>query len=173
VRKVRLIFNLFVVWFLTGLWHGAALHFIAWGLVFFVLLSFEKFFLIPKRFSNTGAALYRIFTLLCVLFSWVLFRAESLKSAVKYMLSMFALRGNPLLSDQAISALREYKVFLIAGIILSTPIIKHICEYFKNGNRFMRCSYHITTVASCCFLFFWSLSFLILGSHNPFLYFNF
>ena len=78
--KVRLIGNLFVVWTLTGIWHGANWTFLLWGLWYFLLLTFEKMTGIPQNLQKkSGKILYYIFTILCVIWGWVLFRADSVQ----------------------------------------------------------------------------------------------
>jgi D-alanyl-lipoteichoic acid acyltransferase DltB (MBOAT superfamily) len=172
--KTRLVFNLFVVWGLTGLWHGAAFNFLAWGLMFFTLITFEKVSGITQKLNGSlTITLYRIGTLLCLLFGWVLFRANGIHAATRYVLSMFGLADNSFFCENTIAALREYKVFLLAGIILSTPLIKKCSEYMKKGNAPIRVLYNTGMIVCYCFTFFWSLSFLIMDAHNPFLYFNF
>ena len=78
VKQSRLICNLFIVWLLTGVWHGANWTFILWGLWYFILLAFEKLTGYPKRFKNIFfIGLYRIWTLFCILIGWVLFRSSN------------------------------------------------------------------------------------------------
>ena len=93
VNKLRLILNLLIVWLLTGIWHGASWNFILWGLYYFVFLVMEKLFFINK-FNNSklksfiSNTLGRIYSLLVVIFGWVLFRATTLTSAISYIKTM-------------------------------------------------------------------------------------
>lgn len=83
--RARLVFNLFVVWALTGSWHGANWTFVAWGLMYFVLIALEKLTGYPAKFkSRAPKILYRVFTLLCVLAGWVVFRADTIAVAGRY-----------------------------------------------------------------------------------------
>ncbi|MDR2864906.1 MAG: MBOAT family protein [Spirochaetaceae bacterium] len=84
--KQRLVLNLFVVWMLTGVWHGANWNFVFWGFFYFVLLAFEKLSALPEKLEHSfiGAQVYRVFTLFFVMFGWVFFRANGFKNAVKY-----------------------------------------------------------------------------------------
>lgn len=177
VKKTsRLVFNLFVVWLLTGIWHGASWNFLLWGLLYFVLITFEKLTGIPDKFkSKTLKILYRIFTLLSVLVGWVLFRAPGLKAAIRYLLSMLALKGNPILSVDVKFYFREYLFLLILGLIVSTDIPKKILEKLKsNKDKKIRINIVKTLeILVLLFSFIWSLSYIILGSYNPFIYFNF
>ena len=173
--NARLIFNLFVVWVLTGAWHGASWNFVAWGLLYFVLIAFEKLTGYPGKFnSSLSRSLYRVFTLLCVLGGWVLFRADGLKNAVKYGLSMFGLQGNPVFCDNVILTFREYWLFLIAAVLCSTELFKRIrTRLDDSGRRVLRVAVNTLVVGFYIFCFIWAVSFLILGAHNPFIYFNF
>ena len=102
----RLIFNLFVVWFSTGLWHGANWTFIAWGLMYFVLLCVEKL----TGFEKCSVPLWLawIYTMLFVVLGWVLFRAENLTGAVKYVLAMFGIGASGLLDAKAAYYMAEH-----------------------------------------------------------------
>ncbi|MCL2124775.1 MAG: MBOAT family protein [Oscillospiraceae bacterium] len=172
---IRLVFNLFVVWALTGAWHGANWNFILWGLLYFVLIAFEKLTGYPQKFkSPVPKGLYRAFTLLCVLGGWVLFRASGTTEAIKYGLSMFGLRDNPLFCDNVILTFREYWLFLVAAALCSTELFKRLRSRVDNsGRKAVRICANAFTVVFYLFCFFWSVSFLILGAHNPFIYFNF
>ena len=94
VSKSRNIFNLFVVWGLTGVWHGANWTFIVWGLMYFVLLTFEKLTGFEKRKSKPFMVFRWFYTMFFVIMGWVVFRSNSLTDAFVYMKSMFGLNGN-------------------------------------------------------------------------------
>jgi D-alanyl-lipoteichoic acid acyltransferase DltB (MBOAT superfamily) len=173
--KSRLVFNLFVVWLLTGIWHGASWNFALWGLMYFVVIVFEKFTGFPDRF-RTGFAkgCYRVFTLLCILFGRVLFRADTASAAIRYASSMFGLSKNAFFSDVVILSIREYWVFLVVSILCSTELFKRLRERVDGAEGTgLRAAANTFTVAFYVFCFFWAVSFLILGAHNPFIYFNF
>ncbi|MBR4758693.1 MAG: MBOAT family protein [Lachnospiraceae bacterium] len=189
VKTGRRIWNLFVVWLLTGLWHGANLTFVAWGLLYFVFLVLEKYLIKPERFKNTMAkTLYRLFTLAVVNFLWVLFRAKDLTAGIAYIARMFgagapAAKGKEAAAQAAISApagwygmmLRQYGIFLVVAIIFAVPVQrlflnnKKEAEKPEGGCGIRKCISAILLL----FAFLWSVSYLILGAHNPFLYFNF
>ena len=173
--KSRLIFNLFIVWLLTGIWHGASWNFVFWGLMYFVLIAFEKVSGYPDKFkSNSTKAAYRIFTLLCVLGGWVLFRATGLRAAIGYGLSMFALRGNPVFCDMVILSFREYWLFMIFSVLCSTQIFKKLSAYISETESiYVRATVNTSKLVFYTFCFIWSISFIIIGAHNPFIYFNF
>ena len=173
--KDRLVFNLLVVWVLTGLWHGASWNFVLWGLLYFVLITFEKLTGCPEIF-NTGfsKAIYRVFTLLAILGGWVLFRSLGTKAAIQYGLSMFGFLGNKLICDNVIMYLRDYWVFLVGAMLCSTEIFKWLRKSIDSlEQRIIRIALNSLSVGIYLFAFFWAVSFLILGAHNPFIYFNF
>ncbi|GHU80551.1 hypothetical protein AGMMS49992_33590 [Clostridia bacterium] len=174
--KGRLVLNLFVVWLLTGIWHGASWNFIIWGLFYFVLLVIEKLTGIPKRFKRGWLkAAYRAFTLLCVMFGWVLFRAVGLDGFVGYTRSMFGLSGNVLTDANVIFAIREYWLFLLFAILCSTTLFRFLQAKVNelSKNVFTHAVANVTSIIVTMFLFIYSISFLIIGGHNPFIYFNF
>ena len=173
--KLRLIFNLFVVWLATGIWHGASWNFMLWGLMYFVAIAVEKLLSLPKWLEGhkPAAFLYQAFTLLVVVLGWVLFRAENLAAAKLYLKSMFGMADNALADSVVQFNLREYLAIFLAGCLCATPIFKILKE------RISRCG---RRAASLCagagytvqfILFIVSVSFLVMDAHNPFIYFNF
>ncbi len=169
VGVARHIFNLFAVWFLTGLWHGANYTFIVWGLLYFVMQLAEKFIIKPQRLHGAAAAVWRIVTLLTVNFAWVLFNSADLASAGQYLAGMLGLRGLPL-SDAALwGLLREQGAWLILGVVFSTPIAAHMgarCRRIRWMDKLV-----LPVAETAVFLF--AVSFVVMGAHNPFIYFNF
>lgn len=173
--KWRLVFNLAVVWLATGIWHGASWNFILWGVLYGVLLIFEKLTKWPEKVEkHIGIRIpYQIFTLLMVMLGWVLFRAIDLPSALNYMKAMFGLAPGGFINDTAIMYIRDYAVMVVAGIIFSTPLIGFIAGKIRNkikwtDNAFQIGGYLVQTV-----LFIISVSFIVMNAHNPFIYFNF
>lgn len=173
VKPLRHIINLLTVWVLTGLWHGADITFAAWGLMYFIMLVFEKYILKPeKKNSKIFGFMWRVITLLVVNFGWILFHMESFNGAVEYIKAMFGLYGNTLVCDTTLMVIREYGIFIAFGFIFSAPVVPQV--YLKSqGNRVGK-AVSIYIVPICYFMIFiWAVSFLILGAHNPFIYFNF
>ncbi len=171
--KARLYFNLLVVWFLTGIWHGANWNFIVWGLLYFVLIAFEKTTGWPKNFkSNFTKTVYRILTLLFINFQWVLFNSADLYSGLRYIKHMLISPANALADRRALILLSEYGVFVIAGIILAVPVIPWIKERASKNKMASRIVDVVCAVALCG-MFLWALSFVVAGQNNPFMYANF
>lgn len=165
--KARLIFNLFVVWACTGLWHGANWTFIAWGLLYFVLLTFEKLTGIAqtKRFRP----LRHLYTMFFVVMGWVLFRAENMGWAIAYMKTMFLGGAAGLMDNTAYYYLCEYAITFILCIIACFPV-KKLVERLSGK---MALWTERLSVFWYVALFVLSLSYIAKSSYNPFIYFNF
>lgn len=173
VSKAVTVRNMLVVWLLTGIWHGANFTFIFWGLGYFILLMLEKFMFKPEeRNSRVFRTLWQVFTLLCVNFGWVIFNSPSLKSGLRFCLSMLGVYVHRFSWDVTMQAyFREYGIYILAGIIFSTPVLKILRE--KAGNSKAASVFAIAEPVGYGLIFLWAVSFLILGAHNPFIYFNF
>ena len=173
VSKGKQIFNMFVVWVLTGVWHGANYTFIAWGLVYFILLVVEKIIVKPDERKNAVLrVVWQGFTLICVNFGWVIFNATSLKAGVRYCLAMLGYYGNKAVIDNdVLYAVEEYGFFMILGIVFSTPIMKIVFEKLEETKA--RKVFFVLEPLLYGMILVWATSFLILGAHNPFIYFNF
>lgn len=181
--RKRLLLNLLIVWGLTGLWHGANWTFISWGLLYFVLIAWEKLFNFEKRVmpladrSRLVSVLTRSYTLLMVLFGWVLFRAESIGDAVKYLKIMLFLSDAPAYDLSAVMEMRENAVFFFFGILFSMPVARWLSARFdarfedRLGGRWSPADLRgpMTLLA----LFVISVAYLVKGAYNPFIYFNF
>ena len=174
-KNGRLVFNLFVTWMLTGVWHGASWNFIAWGLMYFVLIAFEKLSGYPEKFKTAlGKALYRAFTLLCVVGGWVVFRAVGGAAALAYGKSMLGLFGNPMTCDFVILTFREYWLFLLLALLFSTALPSKFADRLGNAeSKKVSFTFNTLHVLLLVFCFFWAVSFIILDAYNPFIYFNF
>jgi len=131
--KWRLVFNLFIVWVLTGLWHGAAWTFVLWGLFFFVLIAFEKVTGFDKWIERVPV-LSNSYMLICVLVGWVLFRAEGGRHAVDYLFSMVGLNANPFIGMDTLRFGLEFIFTWVIGIIACIPVTKMLMKnHFSQG----------------------------------------
>ena len=168
VSKSRNIFNLFVVWLLTGIWHGANFTFIVWGLMYFVLLVFEKLTGIYKKQGKIINVFKWVYTMFFVILGWVVFRSDSLSDAWYYLKAMFGLNANTFNDGLFIGYFVQNLILLLFGIILSTPVFRILKRKTMN-NRFFGCFSIVVLIG----LFVLSISSLISNSYNPFIYFNF
>ena len=164
----RNMFNLFVTWLLTGLWHGANFTFILWGLMYCVLLIFEKFTGIHQKSSCMLTVLKWIYTMFFVVLGWVLFRAESISDAFMYLRSMFGMNGNMFVDGIFSGWFKQNVILLGIGILLSTPVFRIISEKLKD-NHFAA----FVKIIGLVLLLALSVASLISSSYNPFIYFNF
>ena len=165
VNKPRFIFNVFTVWLLTGIWHGANWTFIFWGLLYFVLLIFEKITELPKKLGVFG----HVYTMFFVITGFVLFRSENITIAVNYLRTMFTLNNNLLIDNKFILYLSEFKLYLIAAALFSTPIKSVIHNKLNCTSTLYKFAYSIWYIT----IFIICISFIIKGAYNPFIYFNF
>lgn len=166
VNTVRWIFNIFVVWLLTGFWHGSAWNFILWGLMFAVLLVAEKFF-IGKILSKVPSLLSHIYVMFLITISFVIFNAYDVSEAFSYIGSMFGFSDIPLYNNITLYYLKSYVVVLIIGIIGATPLVKTVVS--KINIRIKSVTEPFVLVC----LFILVTAYLVDGSFNPFLYFRF
>lgn len=170
VSAPRHFFNIFVVWLLTGLWHGAAWNFVVWGLYFAVLLVIEKVFLL--KYLNSSRVISRFYTLFAVLISFVIFNATDMGEAFSYIKGMLFLGGAPVISTEFLYYVRSYGVILILGVIGATPIVKKLAVRFSEGEKTSKISDVLRPVVLVALLTV-TTAYLVDGSFNPFLYFRF
>ena len=170
-KAARQMFNILVVWLLTGLWHGADWTFVLWGLYFAVFLVLEKFFL--GRFLEKLPAFFRHgYLLLAALFSFVIFNGAGLAGAAADLSGMLGLSGAPLISPQTLYYLSSYALLLVAAAVGATPLPKRIVERLLAGEtsgRVMAAAQPVVLAA----LLLVCTAYLVDGSFNPFLYFRF
>ena len=170
VSKPKWFFNIFVVWFLTGFWHGADWTFIVWGLYFAIFLILEK--LLYLKYLEKSKILSRVYLLVVVGISFVIFNATDIKEAISYIGGMFGAGGVPLVSTEFFYYLKSFGITLGIGLIGCTPIVKKTVEKIKGnaiGGKIIAVIEPISLVA----LLIVMTAYLVDGSFNPFLYFRF
>lgn len=160
--------NTAIVWLLTGLWHGASWNFILWGALYGLLLMIEKLFLL-KWLKKAPAFIGHCYTLFFVLMGWVLFAFDDLSAGISCYGAMFG-RNAVFINGQTIYQLLSYFPMLLICVLASTPLAKSLYEKAcaKYG-VIMVTADHVGIVS----LLLLSMSYLIGGSYNPFLYFRF
>ena len=167
VSKIKWFRNILIVWMLTGIWHGAAWNFIIWGLYFGLILVLEKVFF-GKYLEKIPSVFSRIYVLLTVIISFIIFSGESSKQIFENLGGLIGYKDIPLVSQESIYYFKSYFVILIIGIIGSTPIMKNA---FSKGK--MAKFVNIVEPIFLIFILLLSTSYIIDGSFNPFLYFRF
>jgi len=164
--KPRQVLHLLVVWLLTGLWHGAGMNFLLWGLYLFVIIALEK--LLLQSWLAKSPVVSRVYLLIVIGISWMLFAITDLSE-----LGMFFTRLFPFLSCKGgiavnhadfMKQLSSYGVLLVLGMICSTPLPMPWYIRYKNNS---------VCVIGLLGVFWYSIYLLALGSNNPFLYFRF
>ena len=170
VGKARQLFNILVVWMLTGFWHGASWNFIAWGLFFAVLLILEKNFLL--KLLGKSRVISRIYVLIAVVISFVIFDSVNLTTAGQVIASMFGFGGLPFASPESIYCLRSFAGILIIAAVGATPIPKMLVSRVhdtKWGGRVISVLEPVILMV----LMLVMTGYLADGAFNPFLYFRF
>ncbi|MBE5822421.1 MAG: MBOAT family protein [Clostridiales bacterium] len=171
VSKIKLLRNIFIVWFLTGMWHGANWTFIVWGLMFGIILTIEKFGF-GKILEKIPTIFRRIYVLFIVMISFIIFNSENMSDALNTITGLFGANGTPLINDVTMYYLRSYLVIFILGIIGATPIPKMIIQKLKQ-NTTLNKIVNILEIIFVVALLFIVTAYLVDNSYNPFLYFRF
>lgn len=170
VSKLKWIRNILIVWLLTGIWHGANWNFLLWGLYFGIILILEKLCW-GKLLEKAPKIIQHFYTLILVLFSFVIFQIEDLAGIATHIQGMFGGLSLPFSSSESVYMLRNYAVVLIVACIGSTPLLKKLIHSAGEGK--------LKKVVSCCEPVFYiallliTTAYLIDSSFNPFLYFRF
>ncbi len=160
---IRTYINLFVVWFLTGFWHGANWNFVIWGLFLFVLIACEKAGLgkVLNKYKFVG----RIYMFIAILISWLLFATKDMSSFVMYVKSMIGLGSKYAFAGDYIRYLNSYGVFLLLGVLFSTYFPKNVYSKIKNKKIIL-----VPVLIAILSLSFYCM---YKGMNDPFLYFKF
>ena len=167
VKTPRLVFNMMVVWTLTGLWHGAAWTYFLWGFGFGVFLVIERLTGMGKWMS--GHRIGHFYAMFVVVTITVMIRSDNLHVARIFYGSMFGMNGAPLWNPLTTAFVREYGPFLAAGVLFSLPVPEFLRDRLHWNVNFMK------VAGSACLLVltFISITYIAVGSYNPFIYFNF
>ena len=165
VPKWRWVFNILVVWMLTGLWHGASWNFVLWGLLYAVVLLAEKWIPALKKLPTV---LQHLYVMLIVMLGFVLFNAEDLAQAVADIGGLFGAGGVPLVSTPTLYYLKSYGVLFLLGFVGATPLVRNGAAKLSETKlgAVLEPIVLILLLLVCC-------AYLVDGSFSPFLYFRF
>ena len=173
--RARMYLNLFIVWSLTGLWHGAALNFLLWGLYYFLLLSLEKA-VISKWLERAPEILCHIYSLFFIALGWLIFASDgtegslTVSKAISCLYAMLGVGGTPITTSGALyDTLRTLPFFLIMTLS-ATPLPKRISERISQSTPKIS---RVAQNALSLFLILLSTAYLVSSGYNPFLYFRF
>ena len=167
---VRTIINLFIVWILTGIWHGNGMTFVIWGVSYFVLIAFEKISGFPNKInSKLIKGVYQIIVLLLVNFLWVIFNSNSIGEALIFLKSMIIYSPEYYSDLRAAFLLKDYIIVILLAVVFSIPISNMIKNKF-NDNKLICTLYSVLEGTAIIGSFVLSLAFIVNGFNNPFLY---
>lgn len=166
----RQIFNMLVVWALTGLWHGAGVNFILWGLYFFVFLAAEKLFL-KKLLDRLPAVIGRVYTLAAVLFSWVIFACDDTATLSAYLGDFFGRNG--VFSPSTVYYLSSYGALFVVCALFSTHFPKKIGQGALDKLTPRPGAAFALKAAAACAVLLLCMVFVVGDAYDPFLYFRF
>ncbi|MFZ5354566.1 MAG: MBOAT family O-acyltransferase [Bacillota bacterium] len=164
--------NIFIVWFLTGLWHGASWNFVIWGMYFGVLLLIEKLFLL-KLLERLPKIISHIYLIAAVLVGWVFFYFTDTYYALSYFTHMFSF-GSVELTDAFSTVIVLNNIyFLVFAMLLSTPVVKTVYSRFFRWKLEDELHFGYFNIAFNALIYVFSIMHLVGQSYNPFLYFRF
>lgn len=170
----RTILNLFVVWALTGLWHGASWNFVLWGLYFFIFIALEKLFL--GKILKKSKTVSHIYLLVIVYFGWILFKFEGLYDIWTVLKGMFCANGNAFCDFETLTILKSNIIFLVVCVMCCTPLFSLLYKKLEEksiASTAVFSVYSASNVLIPLILLALSVAALIGNSYNPFLYFKF
>ena len=167
VARWRMYLNLLIVWFLTGFWHGSGWNFILWGIYYFVLLAVEKAFL-GKWLEKLPSPFRHAYTMLCVIFGWLLFASVDIVAGFDYMKTMVGL-GAGFANGLDLYEFCRNLIFAVISVIGATPLPKKLFIKLYKKNRAFPVVFACLSVA----LVLLCTAYLVDSSFNPFLYWSF
>ena len=171
----RQVWNLFIVWILTGIWHGANWTYIAWAMLMFALQIIEKFVVkTEERKKWWITLLWWGVWVFALNYIWGIFTAKDLTSGIHYCACLIGIGTEDigLRSPLLIKNLQEYWFFLLMGVLFSFPIIPAL-DRLTDRKVFLKKAKTVVVPIGYFLIFLWAVSYLLLGAHNPFIYFNF
>ncbi len=169
--KKRMYLNLFIVWMLTGLWHGASWNFVLWGLYFGILIIIEKAFLL-FWLSRAPRWMRHVYTIILLLIGWGLFAFEDFHQLINYFTVLFGLRNATWVNQETLYYLSQNIILFVLLTIASTPMIRLIGQKLFNSPYGSVIKAFIVPMI-CLLILIASTAYLVDSSYNPFLYFRF
>lgn len=172
VGTLRHLRNIAVVWFLTGLWHGASWNFVLWGVYYGILLALEKY-VWGKKLEKIPCALQHVYAFGIVVFGFVIFAITDMDMLGTYISLLFAAAGNVLVDAQFWWYLRNYGVVLIIACMLACPVYPWLQQKMLKLGRMAGLFWSVVGGISSVFLLLLAIAYLVGDTYNPFLYFRF
>lgn len=169
----RQIINILIVWLLTGIWHGAGLHFLLWGLWFGFFLILEKLFL-KKLLGVLPKGIGWIYTALVVILGWVFFSVETRLGIIGFLQAMLGRNNAGLWDSQALFLGKEYLLLFVIAAIASTPLVKGAVDRLACSRKgYAMAVYRLGEKLVPALFLFLTIAYIVEASYNPFLYFRF
>lgn len=162
-NRSRMIRNLFITWFLTGLWHGASWNFVLWGLYYGVIIGMERLFL-EKLLRRLPRFVSHLYLVLLVVYGFVIFYYTDVKRIYRFTLTLLGLRGTGFSDPRLLATVLSKLYWIVFALLAATPLYKRLLE------RFVRPEYRRMISLAVLLL---SITVLVGQSYNPFLYFRF
>ena len=163
VSKARWILNIMIVWSLTGLWHGASWNFVIWGIFYGFILITERLF--TGKLLEKHPFIAHVYSLLLIMFGWIIFRSNDLESLMVYARSLFNLRSIGGISALFSYNIPQYLVFVLLGLLGCTPLLAKLKKSFEKYDHLFDIG--LTVILIVCLIF------IISDSYSPFIYFRF
>ena len=170
-NKKRVYWNLFVVWFLTGMWHGPSWNFIFWGLYFFIFIALEKAFL-QKWLDKSPAFIAHLYALIIIIPGWVIFYFTDTQMLAAYVVKMFSFTGSAAGNSEVFNLLSTHVFWLILALILCMPVYHIVKKWIDKKVGRIR-FYDTAVIGFNVLLLFICIAQLVGKSYNPFIYFRF
>lgn len=164
----RNVLNLFIVWLLTGIWHGADWTFILWGLIYFCLQLFEKRLLRNKTLGIFG----HVYTLFCVMICWIIFRSESVSQAFSYIRVIIGIKAE-LYDSAALRMLQGSWILFVTAIASCIPWKNVLMKNMVSSGSMLKIVGSVIKQTAVIVIFITALLMVINGNYSPFVYFNF
>ncbi|CAG7839733.1 alginate regulatory protein [Clostridium novyi B str. ATCC 27606] len=161
--------NLFIVWFLTGLWHGASWNFVLWGLYFGIFVTLEKIFLL-KWLDKCPKIISHIYTMLLVIVGWAIFEFEDMHTCSRFIGVMFGFGKNILINTETMYYIYTNWILFMILIICSTPLPAKIISIIKRKIKIIGA---VALPLGYVAIMFIATAYLVNDTYNPFLYFKF
>lgn len=165
-KKSRWLFNLFIVWAATGIWHGASWNYLLWGVFFFAVLVIEKTFT-GEVLKKIPVCFQHIYTIVLILISWTIFAIEDIGQLGEYLKVMFGMSKAPIWDEFGTYNLKNYGMILFACVLCSTPLLKSSFQKLSKKLQMIVAIFLLVASLIIC------TAYLVAGTYNPFLYFRF
>lgn len=171
--KHRWVFNIMVTWLLTGIWHGASWTYVIWGGGYGAVILLESKFIKHVQTENILMKIFmHIYTMIIVITNWVVFRASSIQQAYCYLKNMYGMGAKAVIDPGFVFQLDNYKLLLLIAFLCSTPVIPYLREKCERG-YWTGVAYKTASTTALVLGLLASVSYIYMGSYNPFLYFMF